>query len=334
MSSPGLVKHFQSYSRDTVERIHPSPGSLIIEIGSNDGTLLGEFKKHGLRVLGIDPARKIAQSATKSGIETLPEFFSLPLAKRLKKKYGQASIIAANNVVANIDDLHEFLEGIKELLDPSGVFIFESFYLLDLMKNMVFDFIFHEHYSYFSIQPLLSFFKNHGMEFIDIKRVATKGGSLRYFVQFAGGPRKVSSRVVALSTHEAKFKLNKIETYKDFAYRIDRAKRKLQQLLKKLEQQKKTITGFGASHTTTTLLYHFNLNKHIKFLIDENPSKLNTYSPGFHIPVFPTQVMYSKSPDYIVILAWRFANSIVAKNKKFTRDGGHFIIPLPRLRII
>lgn len=334
VSSLGLVEHFHDYAREVQQYIKPSPGSLIVDIGSNDGTLLSEFKKLGFRVLGIDPARDIAQRATTSGIETLPDFFTLKVARLLRKNYGPAAVVTANNLYANIDNLDEFMNAIKKLLSPDGVFIFESFYLMDCIENLVFDFIYHEHVSYFSVKPLIRFFRKHGMELIDVLRVPTKGGSLRFTVQLAGGPRKISSSVEELVSLETAIGLQKIKTFTSFAKRITNAKRELLRFLRDIQKQKKTIAGYGASATTTTLLYHFDLNDTVQYLLDDYPKKYNTFTPGYHIPVVPSDMIYTRRPDYIVILAWRYAEPIVVKHKRFLQEGGHFIIPLPRLRVI
>lgn len=334
VSSLGLVKHFGEYSSDVISQINPPKGSLIIDIGSNDGTLLRAFKNHGMNVLGIDPARGIAAAATKSGIETLPEFFTHKLVRKIKSKYGQAKIITANNLFANIDNLDEFTLGVKELLTPNGVFIFESFYMLDLMKNMVFDFIYHEHLSYFAVKPLQAYFKRQGMELINVQHVPTKGGSLRYTVQLINGPRKVSSSVTKQISLETEFGIHKVTAFRFFAKRIARVKKELHHLLLKLKKKGKTIAGYGASATTTTLLYHFALADKIDFIIDDYPRKQNTFSPGCHIPVLPPSAINKRRPDYILILAWRYFQQIVKKNQEFLKSGGQFIIPLPTLKII
>ncbi len=202
VSSLGLVEHFRRYAEQVIDQYQLSSGSLVVDLGSNDGTLLRPFKEQGMRVLGVDPAREIAGKATQSGIETLPIFFNAQTAHEIREKYGRAIIITCNNLFANVDDLDDMVEGIRYLLAPNGVFTFESFYLVDYIQNMVFDFAYHEHLSYFSVKPLLKFFQKHGMELIDAKRIPTKGGSLRYSVQMAGGPRTVEKSVADLEALE------------------------------------------------------------------------------------------------------------------------------------
>lgn len=334
VSSLGLVKHFRDYAQQVVQTIQPHPNALVVDLGSNDGTLLACFKKHGLRVLGVDPAREIARLATLSGIETIPDFFTPTGATTVRKKYGPAAIVTANNIYANIDDLDAFTSGIKELLAPDGVFIFESFYLADLIRHMVFDFIYHEHLSYFSVTPLRTFFQKHNMELIDIVRVPTKGGSLRYTVQRAGGPRTISPSVGKLVAFEKSFGLQNIQTFTSFAKRIHKAKQNLHKFIHTIQKQKKVVAGFGASATTTTLLYHFDLNDTVSFLIDDYEKKQQTFSPGSHIPVLSSRAIDTMKPDYILMLAWRYTEPIVKKHATFLRGGGHFIVPLPKLQII
>ncbi|MBU1932047.1 class I SAM-dependent methyltransferase [Patescibacteria group bacterium] len=334
VSSLGLVDHFRRYADDVVAIIKPPQKALVVDIGSNDGSLLRFFKKHGMCVLGVDPAREIARRATAAGIETLPEFFNQALVRKIKKEHGSASIVTANNLYANVDDLDALTTAICDLLTPDGVFIFESFYLMDWMQNMVFDFTYHEHLSYFSVKPLASFFRRHGMELIDVKRVPTKGGSARYTIQRAGGPRPVSPAVAELIALETKLGLQRADAFKSFAARIDNAKKQLLDLINSLQKQGKTIAGYGASATTTTLIYHFELGDKLRFIADDYETKQNLYSPGYHIPVLTPQSLYERKPDYVLILAWRYAEPIIKKHKAFLEQGGKFIVPLPDLRIV
>jgi len=333
-SSPEMQAHFPKYAEEVVNRIKPVPSALVVDIGSNDGTLLSYFKQYGLRVLGVEPASEIAASATKNGVKTLPAFFTHDLAIRIKEEYGSASIITANNVFANVDDLFSLTEGIRALLAPEGVFIFESFYLADVIENKVFDFIYHEHLSAFSVAPVQKFFARMGMQLIDVQRVPTKGGSLRYTVQLAGGPRSVSSSVEDMLDFEKKFKLYHPETYTHFLQSIDHLKQQTLATLKQLKKEGKSIAGYGASITGTTLIYHFDIGEYLDYLVDDNPAKQGRFSPGLHIPVYPPSVLYERNPDCVLILAWRFAEPIMQKHEKYKNLGGKFIIPVPEFKII
>jgi len=333
-SSLGLVDHFRRYANSVLDRIQPPRGALVVDLGSNDGTLLRPFKERGMNVLGVDPAREIAHDATASGIETWPEFFTADLSRKIRKQRGGASIVTANNIYANVDELGEFTDNIRSLLGSDGVFIFESFYLGDLIENLVFDFIYHEHLSSFSVTPLAGFFRRHGMELIDAERVPTKGGSLRYTVQLEGGPRNVSKTVTDLLAEEEQRGLGRMETFRSFSTRIEAAKKELRNQLDKLKREGKAIAGYGASATTTTLVYHFGLGDYLDYLVDEYDRKQNTLMPGLHLPVLAPEVLQKRKTDYVVILAWRYVQPILEKNRAFREQGGKFIVPLPKLQII
>jgi len=333
-SSSEMCEHFYKYANQVIESIKPTSGALIVDIGSNDGVLLRQFKNRGFQVLGIDPANEIARKATEEGIKTISGFFTPRLALHIKQEYGLASIITANNVFANVDDLISLTEGIRSLLAPDGVFIFESFYLADVIENMVFDFIYHEHLSAFSVAPVQRFFQSMGMQLIDIQRVPTKGGSLRYTIQLAGGSRVVSPSVAKMIKYEETFGLYCPETFTTFLNKIDDCKQLTVAHLKKLKDEGKTIVGYGASITGTTLIYHFGIGKYLDYLIDDNPAKQGRFSPGLHIPVYHSQVLFERKPDYVFILAWRFADVIIKKHNEFIKQGGKFIVPLPEFKII
>jgi SAM-dependent methyltransferase len=333
-SSLGLAQHFERYADAIMNRIKPPQGALVVDIGSNDGTLLRFFQKRGMTVLGVDPAREIAQAATAEGIETLPEFFTASLSREIRRERGPAVVMVVNNLFANVDELGEFTDAVRTLLADDGVFIFESYYLGDLIDNMVFDFIYHEHLSSFSVTPLVGFFRRHGMELIDVERVATKGGSLRYTVQPAGGPRQVSRAVTDLLAEEERRGLGRMATFKAFGARIEAAKNETVALLQGLKAEGKAIAGYGASATSTTLIYHFGLGDYLSFLVDEYPRKQNLFSPGLHLPVLGQQALLERNSDFAVILAWRYVTPILDKNCAFRERGGRFIVPLPKLKVI
>lgn len=333
-SSPGLREHFKKYADDTIKTIAPAKESLIVDIGSNDGILLSHFKKFGHKVLGVDPAPHIARLATLSGVKTLPAFFTPDLATRIVEEYGQASVITANNVYANIDDLATFTEGIRYLMTPDGVFIFESFYIADLVQHMVFDFIYHEHLSAFSVKPLQFFFNRIGMELIAVMRVPTKGGSLRYFVQRKNGPRKPDPSVASLIDYEESYHLYDAETFKTFSGKVSTLKKQTTDLLQDLKAQGARFCGYGASITVTTLIYHFGIGEFLDYLVDDNPDKQNRLSPGLHLPVYSPEMLYENRPPYTIILAWRFAGQIIDKHRQYVDQTGHFIIPVPAVRMI
>ncbi|MEQ8194580.1 MAG: class I SAM-dependent methyltransferase [Rhodospirillales bacterium] len=333
-TSPVFVKHFEEYARTILDRFKPAPGSLVLDIGSNDGTLLEQFKKAGMNVLGIDPARGIARAATDRGIETLADFFSLPLAEKIREERGSAAVITANNVFAHADDLAGITNGIRRLLAPEGIFVFEVSYLADVYRDTLFDTIYHEHLAYHTVKPLTGFFARHGLELIAAERVSSHGGSLRGIVQHADGPHAVTESVTARIAEEERLGLDKSATLKQFAAKIDGIKQDLTALLRDIKARGETIAGFGAPAKATTLMYHFGLGPDvIDFIVDDSPLKQGLFTPGHHIPVLPSAALYERKPDYALILAWNFAEPIMNNHRKFLQGGGHFIVPLPRARI-
>ena len=335
-TSPVFVEHFRRYAQAILEMTRMPPGSRVIELGSNDGTLLRFFQEAGMRVLGIDPARAIAAEATKRGIETWPEFFDQALATRLRAEGWQARLIAANNVFAHADDLHSIADGVAHLLDLEGVFVFEVSYLADVVEKTLFDTIYHEHLSYHTVKPLTRFFAQHGMRLIDAQRVDSHGGSLRGIAVLAGSSWPVSPRVQELLALEQARGLDRPETFRAFFATIQQRKAQLITLLQRLKHEGRRIAGFGAPAKATTLMFHFGIGPELlDYLIDESPWKQGLYSPGHHLPVVPSSYLYNPAhrPDYVVILAWNFAASIIKRHQAFLDAGGHMIIPLPEVEV-
>lgn len=333
-SSPGLVEHFRQYADDLVRRVNPSAKSLVVDVGSNDGTLLRFFKARDLRVIGVDPAAAIARKASASGVETKAAFFTLPVAQQIRQEHGPAAIVTANNVFAHSDDLGEMADAVRALLADDGVFVFEVSYVLDMINGMIFDLIYHEHLSYHSVKSLASFLRRHGLELTDVLPNVSKGGSLRCIAQITGGPRPIAPAVASMIEHEDAIGLDRPEIYREWAARIDVASAKVSALVADLRAKGKTFAGYGASATATVLIYRFGLGEAIDFIVDDIPERQGRFSPGHHIPVVPAQALYDRKPDYVLILAWRFAEMIIAKHKPYLDQGGSFIIPLPELRSV
>ena len=333
-SSMGLSEHFEKYAKEVLMRSKLKKKSLVVDIGSNDGTLLRYFKETGMSVLGVEPASHIAAHATANGIETIDKFFSPKVARQVVAKYGHAKLITANNVFANIDNLMSWVNGVNELLDEDGVFVFESYYLADLVNNMVFDFIYHEHLSSFSVKPIQSLFKRVGLELAAVERVNTKGGSLRYFVQRTDGPITKDDSVVKMLSLEENMGLYKKETYTNFTNKIIMLKKQLKAFVVKAKSEGKSLAGFGASITGTTLIYHFEIGEYLDYLVDDNLAKQGRFSPGLHLPVLPTSALGERKPDYVIILAWRFAEPFINKNQLYLQNDGSFVIPVPEFEVI
>jgi hypothetical protein len=333
-SSMGLADHFRDYADSVTGRCGLNPNSLVVDIGSNDGTLLRRFKDCGMSVLGVEPATHIAAEATATGIKTIGKFFTPDLAKQIAAEHGRAKLVTANNVFANIDDLMSWVNGVNELLADDGVFVFESYYLADLVQNMVFDFIYHEHLSAFSVKPIQFLFKRVGLELVAVQRVDTKGGSLRYFVQRPKGPLEIDGSVDKMLMSEDSLGLYRKETFSAFTEKVNGLKEKTKKFLTQAKSEGKSIAGFGASITGTTLIYHFEIGEYLDYLVDDNPAKQGRFSPGLHLPVLPSSALYERKPDYLVVLAWRFAEPFIKKNHAFLDGGGCFVIPVPEFKVV
>ncbi len=333
-TSPVFRKHFENYAEDMITLVRPGAGALVVDIGSNDGTLLSFFKRARCRVLGVDPAGDIANEATHAGIETLPVFFTPQLGKEIREELGPAAIVTANNVFAHIDDLCGVLEGVRALLAPEGVFVFEVSYLVDVFEKTLFDTIYHEHLAYHSLTPLLGFFSANGMELIEALRNESHGGTLRGIAQLNGGPRPIGASVAEAVANEKRLGLDRAETFERFAERVETLKLELGSRLRGLKAAGHSIAGFGAPAKATTLMYHFDIGPNvIDYIVDDSPLKQGLYTPGLHIPVLPTEQMYARRPDYMIVLAWNFARPIMEKHAAFRDQGSHFIVPLPNVEI-
>jgi len=333
-TSPVFVRHFENYANDVVGRFKPRPDALVIDVGSNDGSLLRAFKTHGMQVLGVDPAKSIARRATEGGIETVADFFTPRVAANIQAARGLATIVTANNVFAHADDLTSLRDGIRDLLMPGGVFVFEVSYLADVVEKTLFDTIYHEHLAYHSVKPLRRFFESGGMELFALERVDVHGGSLRGMAQAAGGPHAVDGSVAKLVAREETGNLDRAWTFRGFADRIQRLGQGLRRLVADIKAEGKSIAGFGAPAKATTLMYHFGIGPDVvDFVVDDSPFKQGLYTPGQHIPVLPADALYERRPDYAIVLAWNFAPSIMAKHSAFREQGGRFIVPLPELTV-
>ncbi len=333
-TSPSFVAHFKSYAEELNSRFGIK-GRLVVDLGSNDGILLKPLKKLGAVVLGIDPAKDIAKKATKEGIETWPDFFSPVLAEKILKKKGWAKIITANNTFAHIDDSKGVVNGVKKLLSDDGVFVIEVPYLIDFLEKKLFDTIYHEHLSYFALEPLVALMDGSGMNVFDVQRVPSHGGSVRVFIQKKGGPHAPSRSLKELSGKEKSLKLDKISTYKKFAVEVGDNKKKLIRLLKSLKSKGANIAGYGAPAKGNTLLNYVGINnKILEYIVDDSPYKQGLYTPGTHIPVVNIAHIKSDHPDFLIILAWNYAESIISKCREFQSRSGKFIIPIPEPKII
>lgn len=334
-TSKVFIKHFEDFANKVFKDYELNSKSLVIDIGSNDGILLKPFKDLGSRVLGIEPAVKIAKVAKENGIDTVPYFFSVPLTQKIVKEKGNADVVTATNVFAHIDDLDEVIKGLKILLDKDGIFIMEAPYLIDFIEKRYFDLTYHEHLSYWSISPLITLFKRFNMKVFDVQKVDAHGGSIRVFVAKEEGKHKIKKNVGDFLIKEKKMNLSNINTYIEYNKVVQRNKIALLKLLGELKIKGFKIAGYGAPAKGNTLLNFFAIGQEIlDYIVDDSSWKQGLYSPGRRIPVISSKEMYKNPPDYLLILAWNFAESIMENNKEFKNRGGHFIVPVPEPKII
>ena len=334
-TSAHFVNHLKSYAAEMVDRYGLKPGDLVTDIGSNDGTALSFFKEQGMRVIGVDPATDIADRATENGIETVADFFGYDLAGALRKKYGAAKYITSHNACAHIDDLFDVVKGVEHWLAEDGVFVLEVGYLVDVYSNTWFDTIYHEHVDFHSVAPFEKLFSRVGMEVISVQRIAPQGGSIRVMVQKRGGAFERDSSVDELISLEHELGLDRAETLRKFDHKISEVRAKLQNLIQSLKADGKKIAGFGAPTKATTLMAHFRLDESVlDFIVDDNPLKQGLFTPITHIPVLFAAALYKRKPDYVLILAWNFAEPIMKMHIKYTDEIGEFILPMPEPEIV
>ena len=334
-TSPVFVEHFEEYATNVTNRYGSVDGRLVVEIGSNDGTLLKFFRDRGAEILGIDPARQIAAQANANGVETLAGFFTPGMAREIRQEYGAAKVVAANNVLAHADDLAAIIDGVVTLLADDGVLVFEVSYLADVYQDVLFDTIYHEHLDYHSVKPLVPFLDARGLCLTRVERVASHGGSIRCYVQPKAAAPAVHASVRRCITAEEDLGLDRVGTFRQFGERITELGSRLRSELESISEAGKTIAAYGAPAKATTLMYHFQLNAaQIEFIVDDSEWKQGLYSPGLHIPVVASSEIYRQRPDCLLVLAWNFADPIISKHQAFRDAGGTFIVPLPEMRLI
>ena len=307
----------------------------VIEIASNDGYLLQYYKAAGVEVLGIEPAQNIAQVARdEKGIPTLTEFFGQALADHLAADGTLADVIHGHNVMAHVPDINGFVGGLKTILKPGGVIVIEAPYLKNLLDEVEFDTIYHEHIFYFSLTALDQVFARHGLTIFDVVLVPIHGGSLRIFAAHsAAEPRRQS--VLDLLAEEATWGVSTPAGYEAFAQRVSHLKHTLVAALSDLKSQGKRIAVYGASAKGSTLLNTFGItHDQIDFVVDRSTVKQGLYTPGTHLFIRPPSALLDEQPDAVLLLTWNFAEEILAQQAEYIRRGGKFIIPLPEVRIV
>lgn len=330
----GMPEHFREVATKIIQTYRPPAGALVIDIGSNDGSLLRPFQEVGYQVLGIDPAKEIAKKATAAGIETIPELMSLPLAEKIRRERGPAQVVCMFNAFAHADNMGEIADSIRTLLGPGGVFVFEAQYLLDIIDRVLIATIFHEHMSHHSVKPLTRFFDRHGLELIDVERVPIQHGSIVGTAQIQGGGRPVEASVHDLLALETARKLDQIETLKAFGRKVEGLRKETQTLAKEWRRTGVTVAGYGAARSGPTLISQLGLTGVIQYIVDDHPQKVGKFSSGDGIPIIPTAELLQRMPDYTVILAWVHAQKIIEANQEYLKRGGKFVVLCPETRVV
>jgi SAM-dependent methyltransferase len=328
--SKGLLAHFATSARAIIQRLGLGPNDLVIEAASNDGYMLDVFREAGLPVLGIDPADGPVAAARARGIETLHDFFTEACARRLAAEGRRARVLLANNVLAHVADTNDFLRGVAVLLAEDGLFVAEFPYLLDLVDNGEFDTIYHQHLLYLSLTAAKSLLERNGLVLVDVERTAIHGGSLRIFAAKSGQP---ATRVVGLLAEEARRGIGSIQFFAPFVDRIERIRCQTTAAIAMLRAEGRTIAGYGAAAKATTLLSVLGLGRDdLAFIVDKNTWKQGLQMPGTRIPIVAPDRLDVRAADAVLVLAWNFADEIMAENESYLAAGGRFLIPVPELR--
>ena len=334
-TSSTMAEHNRNYARQVVDRLNLSKQSLVVEIASNDGSLLQCFKERGVRTLGIEPATNIVEFARERGIETINQFFNSQIASQLVAHYGKAQAVIGNNVLAHVDDTRDFIDGFRQLVADDGLVIIEVPYLLDLIDRLEYDTIYHEHLCYFSVNALLHLCDEAGLSIFEIEKLPVHGGSLR---MYAGNPQKFgdhSPQVRSWAELERSNGFTNFSRYQRFANQVYKNRQNLLSLLNSLRDEGKMLAGYGAPAKGNTLLNFCDIDTSLlPYTVDKNPMKVGLFTPGMHIPVLPVSTLVELQPDFVLILAWNFAEEIMFQQQEYLQKGGKFIIPVPIPKVV
>jgi len=334
--SETMLAHARELVTKFTRSLALGPDALAMEIASNDGYLLQYYKERGVPVLGIEPAQNVARVAIEQrGVPTLPEFFSLALARKLSAEGRRADVLHANNVLAHVADLNGFVAGIREVLTPEGVAALEFPYLGDMIDRCEFDTIYHEHLCYYSAGALKHLFERHGLKLVAADRVPIHGGSLLLQVARAESSRTPDASIAALLDEERARGMGTFEFYAGFARRVLEIKEQLRELLGRLKGEGKRIAAYGAAAKGSTLLNVFGIGTEtLEFVADRSTYKQGRYMPGVRVPIVAPERLGESMPDYALLLTWNFADEILRQQDDYRRRGGKFIIPIPEVRVV
>lgn len=327
--SDELMRHAKEAADRYCEDYRLGPGSFVVEIASNDGYLLQHIVQANVPCVGIEPAANVARAARDKGIETWTEFFGPDVARRLVQARGPADLVLANNVLAHVPEVHDFIDGLRVLLAPGGRAVIECPYATELIAKTEFDTIYHEHVFYFTLTPLIELFSRHGLAVWNVERIAIHGGSLRVFVGHHGA-HPVAPAVGALLAEEQVAGVATMSYYAGFARAVEELRYSLTSMLADLKRQGRRIAAYGASAKGSTLLNYCALGAEtLEFVVDRSPHKQGRFTPGSHLPIVAPAELLERMPDVTLLLTWNFADEILAQQRAYRERGGRFLIPIP-----
>jgi methylation protein EvaC len=333
-TSAWMAAHFKQLADHLIRDYLQTPDPFVVEIGSNDGIMLQHLATEGIRHLGVEPSRNVAQKAMDRGIHMLCEFFDEKVAREILAENGPADVFVGANVMCHIPQLHSVFAGVKTLLKPNGVLIFEDPYLGDIVEKTSYDQIYDEHVFYFSLKSISHLAEQHGLEIVHVMPLGVHGGSMRYVVA-PQGTRTVSTSVAGLRAREAALGLHRSEAYQRLCRNIERSRDDLMQLLQDLKRQDKRVVGYGATSKSTTVTNYCGITSDlVEFISDTTPIKQGKFSPGAHIPVRPYEDFAAHYPDYALLFAWNHAAEIMAKEQNFRNSGGQWLVYVPRVEVL
>lgn len=334
-TSETIAAHNDAYAKTVVESLGLGAEDLVVEVASNDGSLLKRFQALAVRTLGIEPATNIAAMAERAGVQTINDFFSRACGERVRSERGEAAAVIGNNVLAHVDDTTDFLQGAAALIGDRGRVIVEFPYLEELLDRFEYDTVYHEHLCYFSLTAVANLFRRAGLSVLRADRVPVHGGSLRVWGGSVSAFPEHGAEVAAELEREVTAGMTDYARFERFGALVEKNRTDLLALLRRLKEEGKTLAGYGAPAKGNTLLNYCGIDtKLIPYTVDRSPLKVGHLTPGMHIPVLAAEELADRRPDYTLILAWNFADEIIRQQDAYRRAGGKFIIPIPEPRIV